>query len=40
MVAEFVTDYNAVRSHSAIGYAMPADKLAGRAEAIRAARKE
>jgi putative transposase len=40
LVAEFVTDYNTVRLHSAIGYVTPADKLAGRAEAIWAARKE
>jgi putative transposase len=40
LVAEFVTYYNTVRLHSAIGYVTPADKLAGRAEAIRAARKE
>jgi len=40
LVAEFVTDYNTVRLHSAIGYVTPADKPAGRAEAIWAARKE
>ena len=40
MVAEFVTYYNTVRLHSAIGYITPADKLAGRAEAIWAARRE
>jgi putative transposase len=40
LVAEFVTYYNTVRLHSAIGYVTPADKLAGRAEAIWAARKE
>jgi len=39
LVAEFVTYYNTVRLHSAIGYVTPADKLAGRAEAIWAARK-
>ena len=40
LVAEFVTYYNTVGLHSAIGYVTPADKLAGRAEAIWAARKE
>ena len=40
LVAEFVTYYNTVRLHSAIAYITPADKLAGRAEAIWAARKE
>ena len=40
LVAEFVTYDNTVRLHSAIGYVTPADKLAGRAEAIWAARKE
>jgi len=40
LVAEFVIYYNTVRLHSAIGYVTPADKLAGRAEAIWAARKE
>ena len=34
LVAEFVAYYNTVRLHSAIGYVTPADKLAGRAEAI------
>jgi hypothetical protein len=34
----FVTEYNTVRSHSAIQYIAPADKLASRAEAILAAR--
>jgi putative transposase len=34
LVAEFVTHSNTVRLHSAIGYVTPADKLAGRAEAI------
>ena len=38
--AEFVTHYNTVRLHSAIAYITPADKLAGRAEAIWAARRE
>ena len=37
LVAEFVTYYNTVRLHSAIAYVTPADKLAGRAEAIWAA---
>jgi putative transposase len=32
--------YNTVRLHSAIAYITPADKLAGRAEAICAARKQ
>ena len=40
LVAEFVIYYNTVRLHSAIGYVTPADKLAGRAEAIWVARKE
>jgi putative transposase len=40
LVAEFVTDYNTVRLHSAIGDVTPADKMAGRAEAIWAARRE
>jgi putative transposase len=40
LVAEFVDYYNAVRLHSAIAYVTPADKLAGRAEAIWAARRE
>src|SRR5438094_10287776 len=40
LVAEFVTYYNTVRLHSAIAYVTPADKLAGRAEAIWAARKQ
>ena len=40
LVAEFVNHYNTVRLHSAIGYVTPADKLAGRAEAIWAARKQ
>ena len=37
LVAEFVTYYNTVRLHSAIAYVTPAEKLAGRAEAIWAA---
>ncbi|MGZ3380877.1 MAG: transposase, partial [Isosphaeraceae bacterium] len=40
LVAEFVTYYNTVRLHSAIAYITPADKLAGRAEAIWNARRE
>src|SRR5207244_7554579 len=40
LVAEFVTYYNTVRLHSAIAYITPADKLAGRAEAIWTARRE
>ena len=32
--------YNTVRLHSAIAYITPADKLAGRAEAIWAARRQ
>jgi transposase InsO family protein len=39
-VADFVAHYNTVRLHSAIAYVTPADKLAGRAEAIWAARRE
>jgi len=38
IVSKFVTRYNTARLHSAIGYITPADKLAGRAEAILAAR--
>jgi transposase InsO family protein len=38
IVSKFVAHYNGVRLHSAIGYIAPADKLAGRAEAILAAR--
>ena len=40
LVAEFVRHYNTVRLHSAIASITPADKLAGRAEAIWAARRE
>jgi putative transposase len=40
LVAEFVNYYNTVRLHSAIAYIAPADKLAGRAEAIWAVRRE
>jgi transposase InsO family protein len=39
LVAEFAAYYNTVRLHSAIGYVTPADKLAGRAEAIWTERK-
>jgi putative transposase len=35
-----VNYYNTVRLHSAIAYVTPADKLAGRAEAIWAARRQ
>jgi putative transposase len=38
VVAAFVAHYNTVRLHSAIGYLTPADKLAGREEAIWQAR--
>jgi transposase InsO family protein len=38
LVADFVKHYNKKRLHSAIGYVTPADKLAGRAETIQAAR--
>ena len=38
IVAKFVAEYNTQRLHSAIQYITPADKLAGRAEAILAAR--
>jgi putative transposase len=40
LVAAFVTYYNTVRLHSAIAYITPADKLAGRAEAIWATRRQ
>ena len=40
LVAEFVDYYNTVRLHSAIAYITPTDKLAGRAEAIWAARRQ
>ncbi len=39
LVAEFVNHYDRVRLHSAIAYIAPADKLAGPALAIWAARK-
>ena len=38
IVSNFVRHYNEVRLHSALQYITPADKLAGRAEAILAAR--
>jgi transposase InsO family protein len=38
IVERFVTEYNTLRLHSAIQYIAPADKLAGRAEAILAGR--
>jgi putative transposase len=38
VVAEFVAHYNNVRLHSSIGYVTPADKLAGREQAIWKAR--
>lgn len=38
LVAEYVEHYNNVRLHSAIGFLAPADKMAGRAEAIHAER--
>jgi transposase InsO family protein len=39
LVAHYVTEYNEVRLHSAIGYITPKDKLLGRAETIFAERK-
>lgn len=38
MVTQFVAYYNHERLHSAIGFIAPADMLAGRADAIWAAR--
>jgi putative transposase len=38
LVSNFVTHYNTVRLHSAIGYIAPHDKLSGKASAIFAAR--
>jgi putative transposase len=38
IVANFVTRYNEVRLHSAIGYVTPKDKLEGRAETVLAQR--
>jgi len=40
LVFEFVNHYDMARLHSAIGYITPADKLAGRADAIWAARRQ
>jgi hypothetical protein len=40
LAAEFVEHDNTVRLHGAVGYVTPADKLAGRAEAIWAARRQ
>lgn len=40
LVTDFVDHYNNIRLHSAIGYITPADKLAGRDEAIFAARED
>lgn len=37
-VRDYVEHYNEARLHSAIGYVTPADKLAGRAEAIQSVR--
>ncbi len=39
VVAEFVTHYNGVRLHSAIGYVAPNDVLAGRQQTLWADRK-
>jgi hypothetical protein len=38
LVENYVRHYNEVRLHSAIGYVTPADKLAGRDQAILAER--
>jgi transposase-like protein len=38
IVADYVTHYNEVRLHSAVGYVTPKDKLLGNDEAIHAAR--
>ena len=38
IVADFVTHYNEVRLHSAVGYVTPKDKLLGKDEAIHAER--
>ncbi len=40
LVTNFVTHYNTVRLHSAIGYVTPADKLSGKDKAIFAARNQ
>jgi hypothetical protein len=39
IVAEYVTHYNEVRLHSAIGYVTPKDRLEGRQSEILACRK-
>lgn len=39
-VTDYVRHYNESRLHSAVGYVTPADKLAGRADAIQSARDE
>lgn len=39
LVADYVVHYNTSRLHSALGYITPKDKLEGREEQIRAARK-
>ena len=38
IVGRYVEHYNTVRLHSAVGYVTPADKLAGREQAIFAQR--
>lgn len=40
LVGDFVDHYNTERLHSAIGYITPADKLAGKAEAIKSQRQQ
>lgn len=40
LVFEFVNHYNMARLHNAIGYITPAYKLAGRVDAIWAARRQ
>ncbi len=40
LVEDYVSEYNEVRLHSAIGYIAPRDKLEGRAESIFTGRKE
>jgi transposase InsO family protein len=40
LVADYVSEYNGVRLHSAIGYITPKDKLLGRAETIFAGRRK
>ena len=39
LIGAYITDYNDVRLHSAVGYVTPKDKLEGREQAIFAARK-